>query len=125
MKWYLKVLKNYANFDGRARRKEYWMYQLFNLIFIYGTIGIFSLLSMISEFLAILGVILVCLYIVAVFIPSVAVSIRRLHDINQSGAWVLISLVPLGGFVLLILMCTDGTVGPNQYGSNPKEIQSE
>lgn len=86
MEWYLKVLKNYAVFEGRARRKEYWMFVLVNLIveIILSVIG--SLLH-IRQFLT-------GLYSLAVFLPSLAVSVRRLHDSGRSGLWVLIGLIP-------------------------------
>lgn len=114
MNWYLSVLKKYAVFDGRARRKEYWMFVLFNFIIIavtetlditLGTWGIITLL-----------------YTLAILVPSIAVSIRRLHDIGKSGWWILITFVPvIGGIWLLVLTCMDGTPGVNNYGPNPKE----
>ena len=113
MNWYLDVLKKYAVFSGRARRKEYWMFALFNFIIaivigiIEGIIG--------TGFLGIL-------YMLAVLIPCLAVSVRRLHDIDRTGWWVLIGLVPLiGAIVLIIFAVMDSTPGENQYGPNPKE----
>jgi uncharacterized membrane protein YhaH (DUF805 family) len=114
MDWYLEVLKKYAVIDGRARRKEYWMFWLVNFF-----IGI--LLSMIDILLGNLGL-LGAIYSIAIFIPSMAVTVRRLHDTNRSGWWMLISLVPLvGGIFFLIFMTQDSTPGLNQYGPNPKE----
>jgi uncharacterized membrane protein YhaH (DUF805 family) len=114
MDWYLAVLKKYAQFDGRARRKEYWMFTLINsiasfvLAFIDGFIGTYPLIF--------------CLYTLAVLLPAFAVGIRRLHDINRSGWWVCIAFIPIvGGIWLLVLLCRDGTPGDNQYGPNPKE----
>jgi len=113
MNWYLEVLKKYAVFSGRARRKEYWMFLLFNIIlvvvlsFVEGLVGSPGIISM--------------LYSLAVLIPSIAVSVRRLHDTDRSGWWLLISLVPLiGAIVLLVFMVIDGKPGENQYGTNPK-----
>ena len=113
MNWYLEVLKKYAVFSGRARRKEYWMFFLFNLIivvvlgFVEGLAGRPGIVSM--------------LYSLAVLIPCIAVSVRRLHDTDRSGWWLLIGLVPLiGAIVLLIFMVQDSKLDENQYGSNPK-----
>ena len=115
MNWYLEVLSKYAVFDGRARRKEYWMFVLFSIVislvlaFIDGLAGTSSLIG---------GI-----YSLAVLIPSLAVSVRRLHDTDRSGWWLLIVLVPLiGAVVLLVFSVQDSTVGQNQYGMNPKEL---
>lgn len=114
MNWYLKVLQQYADFNGRARRTEFWMFVLFNLIFsiianvldyMFGTVYIFS-----------------SIYALAMFIPGLAVSVRRLHDVGKSGWMILVSLIPVIGFIwLLVLFVTEGTPGENQYGPNPKE----
>src|SRR5829696_10017381 len=117
--WYLEVLKKYAVFDGRARRKEYWMFFLINvvisvvLILIDLLIGIFSPQGGVG--------LLQGLYSLAVLIPSIAVTVRRLHDTDRSGWWILIALIPfIGGIVLLIFMVLDSQPGVNQYGPNPK-----
>jgi len=105
---YLEVLKKYAVFIGRARRKEYWMFLLINLI-------ITVVLSFINDYLY-------YLYALAVFIPGLAVSVRRLHDIGKSGWWVFIGLIPLVGWLwYMVLMAMNGQSGENQYGPNPKE----
>lgn len=115
MNWYLDVLRNYAKFDGRARRTEYWMFTLFNLI-VMVVLGI--ILGLIDPVL----VGLVGLYSLGVMIPALAVSVRRLHDTNRSGWWILVSFVPLiGGIILLVLMCLDGTSGDNEFGPDPKQ----
>ncbi|WP_405251450.1 DUF805 domain-containing protein [Dokdonia sp. Asnod3-C12] len=123
MKWYLKVVRdNYANFEGRARREEYWMFALFNVIFVVlSYIPFIAGAVMESEELMMIGGLLLFLYIVALFIPSIAVVVRRLHDQGKSGTWYFIGFVPfIGGIWLLILMATEGTHGPNQYGPDPK-----
>ncbi|MDD5662833.1 MAG: DUF805 domain-containing protein [Victivallaceae bacterium] len=103
----------YAVFDGRTRRKEYWFFVLFNVI-------ISLVLGFVDGLLSSSGIIGV-IYGFAVLIPSIAVSVRRLHDINRSGWWLLIGLIPLiGTIVMLIFMVTDGTTGDNQYGADPK-----
>ncbi len=119
MEWYLKVLKNYADFNGRARRKEYWMFTLFNFLIclVLEIAGIGLMKGGIGAiFLIAMG-----LYTLGILIPSLAVSVRRLHDTDRSGWWLLIALVPLvGGLILLVFMILEGTQGPNQYGSDPK-----
>lgn len=119
MNWYLKVVKQYADFSGRARRKEYWMFVLFNLIiafvlgFIDGIIGTFDQQSGYG----LLG----GLYSLAMLIPSLAVGVRRLHDVGKSGWMLLIAFIPLVGAIwLLVLLVTDSKPGDNKYGSNPK-----
>lgn len=113
MNWYLEVLKKYAVFSGRARRKEYWMFILFNFIIVLG-LGV-------VEGLAGGPGVLGSLYSLAVLIPSIAVSVRRLHDTNRSGWWLLIGVVPLiGAIVLLIFVVQDSQPGENRYGPNPK-----
>ncbi len=113
MNYYLDVLKNhYADFNGRARRKEYWMFTLGTLI-VAVVIGVVAGLIKFP--------LLVSLYGLAVVVPGLAVCVRRLHDIGKSGWWVLIGLVPvIGGIWLLVLMCLDGEPKENQWGANPK-----
>lgn len=115
MKWYLEVLKKYTVFSGRARRKEYWMFILINLII--------ALVLGFIEGLAGGPGIIGGLYSLAVLIPGLAVSVRRLHDTDRSGWWLLISFVPLIGFaVFLVFMVQEGQTKENKYGSNPKEV---
>ncbi len=121
MDWYLGVLKQYAVFKGRARRKEYWFFILFNLIA--------SLLLTLVDFMtgsldAELGMgLLSGLYSLAVLIPSLAVTVRRLHDTGRTGWWLLIGLIPLiGAIVLLVFMLLDSQPGDNEYGANPKGV---
>ncbi|MEK3884626.1 DUF805 domain-containing protein [Paenibacillus sp. PL2-23] len=114
MEWYLKVIKNYVGFTGRARRKEYWMFVLFNIII--------SVALSIIEMIAGMPSILTWLYSLAIFLPSLAVLVRRLHDTGRSGWWVLIGLIPLVGFIiLLVFACMEGE-GDNQYGPDPKQF---
>tara|TARA_B100000795_G_C22715028_1_gene405121 strand:+ start:386 stop:757 length:372 start_codon:yes stop_codon:yes gene_type:complete len=121
MNWYLKVLKQYADFNGRARRKEYWMFTLFNIIF--G--GIAMILDSVFG-IAIEGVgygPLYGVYVLVLFIPGLAVAVRRLHDIGKSGWMILIALIPvIGAIWILVLMVTDSNPGENLYGANPKEV---
>jgi uncharacterized membrane protein YhaH (DUF805 family) len=115
MEWYLKVLKNYAGFSGRARRKEYWMFFLFNVI-ASGVLWVLDALVGTAPFLG-------GLYFLAVVIPGIAVTVRRLHDTGRSGWWLLIVLVPvIGSIALLVFMAQEGHAGANLYGPNPKEL---
>jgi len=115
MDWYLEVLKKYAVFNGRARRKKYWMFFLFNIIIAF-------VLGFVESLVGSPGVIGL-LYSLAVLIPGIAVSVRRLHDTERSGWWLLIAFVPIiGAIVLLVFMVQDSKPGQNQYGANPKEV---
>ncbi len=123
MEWYLKVVRdNYANFEGRARRKEYWMFALFNfIIMLVLYIPLIIGAAMENETLIFIGVGLVLVYALAVLVPSIGVVVRRLHDQDKSGWYYLVGFIPfIGGIWLLILMVTEGTAGPNQYGEDPK-----
>lgn len=121
MKSFLYCLQHYADFTGRARRSEYWYFVLFNFIV---SILIGLSLGVIAGLLNVPALVyLVHLWSLAVFIPSLAVSVRRLHDIGRSGWWLLLSLIPLVGAIILIIWhCTDSQPGANQYGPNPKEM---
>jgi uncharacterized membrane protein YhaH (DUF805 family) len=113
MNWYLAVLKNYAGFSGRARRTEYWMFLLFNVLISIG-------LGIVEAILGTGGVVGI-LYSLAVLVPGLAVSIRRLHDTNRSGWWLLVALVPIVGVIVLIVFAAqEGTEGANAYGTDPK-----
>ncbi len=123
----LTALKKYAVFEGRARRSEYWLFVLFQFIVLIGAIIIGVVLdkaigggdSQVGPY----GMFTVLLYMVVVlglFIPSLAVAVRRLHDSDKSGWLYLIAFIPFGGIVLLVFFCLDGTHGPNKYGPDPK-----
>ncbi len=119
MNWYLGVLKKYAVFTGRARRKEYWMFVLFNIIISVVLSFVDGMLHMTTS--TGLGL-LSGIYSLAVLIPGIAVTVRRLHDTSRSGWWILIAFIPLiGWLVLLFFMVLDSAPGTNDYGPNPKE----
>jgi uncharacterized membrane protein YhaH (DUF805 family) len=123
MNWYLAVLKNYAGFSGRARRKEYWMFTLFNFIFLIVAVIIDNVVHTTVGELP-YGL-FYSLYTIAVLIPGLAVAVRRLHDVGKSGWMILIALIPIIGAIwLLVLMVTDSNPGENEYGANPKDIQT-
>ncbi len=121
MEWSLQVLRNYAVFDGRARRREYWYFVLFNVVIsiVLGVVdGVTGTLSEEHGFGLLGG-----LYMLAVLLPSLAVGVRRLHDIGRSGWLLLIGIVPIvGAIALLILACLDSQPGDNEYGPNPKGV---
>jgi uncharacterized membrane protein YhaH (DUF805 family) len=135
MNWYIRVLKKYAVFSGRARRKEYWMFFLFNFIFVlvamlldvlifgmtfleqFFTYGVFALTPLFTFTPFVISTV----YQVAVLVPGLAASVRRLHDVGKSGWYLFIGLIPIAGPIwLLVLLCLDSQPGANEYGPNPK-----
>jgi uncharacterized membrane protein YhaH (DUF805 family) len=121
MEWYLDVLKNhYADFDGRARRKEYWMFTLINVGVVIGLSIVAGILGAIWEPLGWLGYLAYLAYMLAVLVPGIAVSIRRLHETGKTGWLLLLGLIPLLNLVLLYFMILEGDHGPNEYGPDPK-----
>ena len=124
MSWYLEALKKYAVFSGRSRRMEFWYFVLFNLI-------VYIVLSLVDALLGTYNVVqgvglLSSIYGLAVLIPTLALWVRRLHDIDRTGWWILINLIPLiGTIVLLVFALTPGTPGSNRYGPDPKQATGE
>ena len=129
MHWMFMPFRRFADFQGRSRRMEYWMFTLFNFVVMM------ALLFAGGMFGAILGggdehaaeasggvmAVLMVVYLLIVFIPSLAVQVRRFHDQDKSGWMVLLGLIPgVGGLILIIFMCIEGTRGPNAYGEDPK-----
>ncbi|WP_043768940.1 DUF805 domain-containing protein [Algiphilus aromaticivorans] len=115
MGWYLAVLKDYAVFDGRAGRSEYWMFFLFNLLIAIALAVLDAVIGTFDMFggMGLLGLI----YTLAVLLPGIGVTIRRLHDTGRSGWWILIGFIPLvGGIILLVMMVLKGSEGENAYG---------
>lgn len=111
MEWYLSVLKNYVGFSGRARRKEYWMFMLFNIL-------VSIVLNVVGA--VIMAPVLGFIYSLAVLLPSIAVSVRRLHDTGRSGWWLLLSLIPLIGTIVLLIFLVQDSHDENEHGANPK-----
>lgn len=126
MEWMLMPLKRYAEFSGRSRRKEYWMFTLFQILVLIvmgvlvGITGGFDesgASTLGSAMLVIMGLIYLGLFL----IPGIAVTVRRFHDQDKSGWFYLLSFIPyVGGLIMLVFMCLEGTQGPNQYGPDPK-----
>lgn len=112
MQWYLSVMKQYANFNGRARRTEYWMFFLFYIIIavVAGVIdGILGTAGALAGLAALVHI-----------LPSLAVGARRLHDVGRSGWWLLLALTGIGSLVLLFWAVSDSQPGSNAFGANPK-----
>ena len=127
MQWYLKALKQYADFGGRARRTEFWMFVLFNVL-ASAVLGLVDRLIGTASVVDAGGTLVVTpgllqgLYGLAVLIPAIAVAVRRLHDTDRSGWWALLYLVPLvGQIVLIVFWVIEGTRGPNRFGPDPKQ----
>jgi uncharacterized membrane protein YhaH (DUF805 family) len=117
MNWYLAVLKNYVGFSGRAGRTEYWMYALFNFI-IYMVLAILLVITH-----SVFFYILFLLYALAVIVPSLAVTWRRMQDTGRNGLFILLGLIPfVGGIIVLVFMLLPGTPGPNEFGPEPSSI---
>ena len=115
MDWYMAALRKYTVFTGRSRRREYWMFVLVNALISLALSGIGRLVPAVAW----VGY----LYSLAVLIPSIAVGVRRLHDTGRTGWWLLITLVPVVGFIVLIVFTVqDSQPGDNKYGPNPKAV---
>jgi uncharacterized membrane protein YhaH (DUF805 family) len=121
MYYYRKVLQNYTNFSGRAQRAEYWYFYLINVLI---SIALIYIDMFVGTYNSTTGVGLIqTSYALLVFLPALAVLVRRLHDIGKSGWWVFLLLIPLIGFIwLIILLVGDSEPGDNQYGPNPKRV---
>jgi uncharacterized membrane protein YhaH (DUF805 family) len=120
MEWMTLPLKRYADFSGRSRRKEYWMFIL-GVIIVAVVIGIIEGILGINQMVGGVYGPLTTLLFVAVLIPGIAVQVRRFHDQDKSGWFVLLGLIPLlGGIIVLVFMCLEGTNGPNRFGADPK-----
>ena len=118
MDYYLEVLKKYTVFSGRARRAEYWMFVLINFIVSAVLFAVDSALGINTDGgVGVLGGI----YSLAVLLPSLAVTCRRLHDTGRSGWWMLIAVIPIvGAVILIVFLVQDSDLGENEYGPNPK-----
>ena len=117
------VLRSYARFSGRARRSEYWWWSLaYTVVFVayFVLIGLLAAVAGESEPVATAAGLVYLALVAAVVVPSVAVTVRRLHDTGRSGWWYLICFAPLGGIALLVFTCMDSQQGTNVYGPSPK-----
>ncbi len=131
MEFMLMPLKRYADFSGRSRRKEYWMFTLFYvLVFLaLGLLaGLFGAFGSDGEGPGVMGTIifgLMGIVVLGLLVPSIAVQVRRMHDQDKSGWFILLGFIPyVGGIVMLVFMCIEGTRGTNRFGPDPKDEQS-
>lgn len=119
-----KCFRHYVDFSGRARRKEYWFFVLFNLLVYLALMtlcGIFIALESVEGI--VLTYVLIVIFELGTLLPGIAVTVRRLHDLDKSGGFFFISFIPLGGPIwILVQMCRAGTVGENRFGVDPKAI---
>jgi uncharacterized membrane protein YhaH (DUF805 family) len=131
MEWMLMPYRRYADFSGRSRRKEYWMFALFFVI-IYAVCAALMFGGGMSIDPATgapqmggmfyVGAGLIGIFALASFVPALAVQVRRFHDQDKSGWFVLLSFIPyIGGIIVLVFMCLEGTKGPNRFGPDPKD----
>lgn len=127
MEWMLMPLKRYFDFEGRSRRKEYWMFTLFYALLMIAALVVVGIGAASSgesgelNAVGMLGLSLLGLIVLICFIPSIAVQVRRFHDQDKSGWFVLLNLIPsIGGIIVLVFMCLEGTRGENRYGPDPK-----
>ncbi|MEU8774501.1 DUF805 domain-containing protein [Streptomyces sp. NPDC048606] len=117
MHYYVDVIKRYADFSGRARRQEYWMFVLFSIPII--------VVLMLVDFALGSYPVIFWIYNLAVFLPTLGLSVRRLHDTGRSGWWYLVSVIPFVGWIaIIVLMAIEGDAGPNAYGPSPKQLQA-
>ncbi len=128
MSWYIAALRKYAVFRGRARRKEYWIFQLIRYTFFIAGLLLYPLFerlpASVEEQFGDIYLLILYTYYAAMLLPELAVTIRRLHDTGRSGWWYLISLVPyIGAVVLFIFVLQDSQYGENEYGPNPKDME--
>ena len=127
--WGLLPLKRYVDFSGRSRRKEYWFFALFSLI-LYFVVGLIfgarvTEVDPVNPAGGILGSLALPLVALVLFLPSLGVTVRRFHDQDKSGWLVLLGLIPfVGGLIVMVMMCLEGTRGPNRYGPDPKEARA-
>jgi len=115
--WYLKVLRQYADFGGRARRSEYWYFTLVNLLI---SIPLQLAARLTEGGLSLAFAIVYAAYVLAIFVPALAVSIRRLHDVGRSGWWYFLIFIPLVGAIVLLVWCCEDSGPDNEWGPNPK-----
>lgn len=125
MDWYSYAINiNYFNFKGRARRKEYWMFTLINnaiIVSLYlATLYFSDLYSRDFNAIGFVLTVFFVIYIIVTFIPSLSVTVRRLHDTGRSGWWLLALLIPFGGIIIFVFSCLDSHPGDNRFGPNPK-----
>ena len=124
--YFLDVIKNhYVDFDGRASRKEYWMFVVFYLAIYIGASIVGAILGAVSDTLALLVSLGVMLFGLGIILPSLGIAVRRLHDTGRSGWFILLGLIPLAGLIVLYFAILEGDAGPNEYGPDPLDPLAE
>ncbi|KRG68982.1 DUF805 domain-containing protein [Pseudoxanthomonas dokdonensis] len=128
MEWMVLPLRRYADFSGRSRRSEFWMFQLFYLLVLIVLGMMIAIGAVVSDkppgLLGNLALGLVMLFALAMAVPMLALQVRRFHDQDKSGWMVLCAMIPfIGGIMVLVFMCMEGTRGPNRFGPDPKGSQ--
>ncbi|MHC5225397.1 DUF805 domain-containing protein [Ignatzschineria sp. LJL83] len=136
LKWYLKAIKNYANFSGRACRREFWYFFLVNLLIFIAVMSVILItgplttspnvwgepeMSAMGNF--VMGIVSFgyLIYLAILYIPTISISVRRLHDADKSGLWYFVTFIPgIGFFIFLLMMSLAGTYGRNRFGSDPR-----
>ena len=126
MNWMILPLKRYADFSGRSRRLEYWMFTLMIILMIGLTVAALAMSAgrngEPNDGFTVASIIAIAVFLLGIMIPSLAVQVRRMHDQNMSGWWILLGLIPyIGGIIMLVFMCIPGTNGTNRFGADPKE----
>lgn len=117
MEWMILPFRRFAEFGGRSRRKEYWMFTLFSILCSAATLPLDLAMGYTIDDNGPIGVIVSLVFLV----PSISVSFRRLHDVDRSAWWLLLAFIPIIGWIILLVWnCTDGTPGPNRFGPDPK-----
>jgi uncharacterized membrane protein YhaH (DUF805 family) len=118
MHWYLEALRRYADFSGRARRKEFWYFNVFHFLFVLGLLAVDTAASLDGYLFMVYGV--------AMIMPAVAVAVRRLHDTGRSAAWILINFIPIAGTIALVFfLLQDSQPYTNDFGPSPKPVESD
>ena len=125
--YFVDVIKNhYIDFEGRARRKQYWMFVLFQILIAVALLAVAGILAAVSDVLGGLFVLLYYVVSLGLFLPALGLGVRRLHDTGKSGWFFLVVLIPfLGALALLYFMVIEGDAGPNEYGPDPKDPYAE
>ncbi|NGF55336.1 DUF805 domain-containing protein [Parapedobacter sp. SGR-10] len=126
MEWFLKVVRdNYANFEGRARRKEYWMYTLYVMLIFIALSIVIGIISWISSTLG--GILSFVIWIasLAILVPSLAVTVRRLHDTGKPTWYIVLNFIPIVNLYILYLLILEGDKGPNEFGPDPKATENQ
>jgi uncharacterized membrane protein YhaH (DUF805 family) len=123
MKWFVRAItQDYATFEGRARRKEYWLFVLFYCLTFAVLLIVDGITGLLDKAVGVIGL-FSGLFVVATLVPLLAVTVRRLHDTNRSGWWILVKVIPvIGAIVLLVFTVQDSQPGANRFGPNPKGV---